>query len=88
MQLGFKYGGCKGFSKLYNYGLRHYPNYMITKEAEKRVKILLFWKKYGLQATTGLGMLIEQAALGFELWTGHKPPRDILFEAVGATRLD
>jgi len=33
-------------------------------------------------------MLIEQAALGFELWTGHKPPKDILFEAVGATRPD
>jgi shikimate dehydrogenase len=40
----------------------------------------------GLQATTGLGMLIEQAALGFELWTGHKPPKDILFESVGAIR--
>jgi len=53
MQLGFKYGGCKGFSRLYNYGLRHYPNYiMITKEAEKRVKILKFWKKYGLQVAT------------------------------------
>ena len=52
MQLGFKYGHCKGFSKLYNYGLKYYPNYMITKTAEKRVKIILFWKKYGLQATT------------------------------------
>jgi len=51
MQLGFKYGHCKGFHKLYNYGLKYYPNYMITKEAEKRVKILKFWKKYGLQAT-------------------------------------
>lgn len=35
----------------------------------------------GLQATTGLGMLIEQAALAFELWTGHTPPRDILWNA-------
>jgi len=26
----------------------------------------------GLDATTGLGMLIEQAVLGFELWTGIK----------------
>ena len=36
----------------------------------------------GLQATTGLGMLIEQAALGFELWTGRQPPRDVLWNAV------
>jgi len=52
MQLGFKYGHCKGFYGMYNYGLKHYPNYMITKEAEQRLKILKFWKKYGLQATT------------------------------------
>lgn len=35
-----------------------------------------------LQATTGLGMLIEQAALAFEKWTGHNPPRDILYQVV------
>lgn len=35
----------------------------------------------GLNATTGLGMLIEQAALAFELWTGYTPPREILLTA-------
>jgi shikimate 5-dehydrogenase len=35
-----------------------------------------------LNATTGLGMLIEQAALAFEKWTGHNPPRDILYTSV------
>ena len=53
MQLGFKYGHCKGFHKVYNYGLKHFNPYtMITKEAKQREKILIFWKKYGLQATT------------------------------------
>ena len=53
MQLGFKYGHCKGFGRMYNYGLKHFNPYnMITKEAKQREKILLFWKKYGLKATT------------------------------------
>jgi shikimate dehydrogenase len=36
----------------------------------------------GLRATTGLGMLIEQAALGFELWTGKKLPNEVFRNAV------
>jgi len=52
----------------------------------RETKLVRDARSQGLQATTGLGMLIEQAALGFELWTGHVPSRDILFEAVGATR--
>jgi shikimate dehydrogenase len=39
-------------------------------------------KAQGCQVTTGLGMLIEQAALAFEIWTGHNPPRDVLYQAV------
>ena len=38
-------------------------------------------RSQGLSATTGLGMLIEQAALAFEFWTGHNPPRDVLRNA-------
>ena len=36
----------------------------------------------GLNATTGLGMLIEQAALSFEIWTGTRPSREIMRASV------
>ena len=38
----------------------------------------------GLPATTGLGMLIEQAALAFQIWTKCNVPREPLFAAVEA----
>ena len=37
----------------------------------------------GLPATTGLGMLIEQAALSFECWTGLSAPREAMWQAAG-----
>jgi shikimate dehydrogenase len=38
-------------------------------------------KKAGLQAVGGLGMLIEQAALSFEIWTGLEAPRKAMYSA-------
>lgn len=38
----------------------------------------------GLRASTGLGMLVEQAALSFACWTGRDAPRDVMFSAVEA----
>ncbi len=37
----------------------------------------------GLTAASGLGMLVEQAALSFECWTGHPAPRPAMRQAVG-----
>jgi len=38
----------------------------------------------GLRAETGLGMLVSQAALSFETWTGRAPSIDAMFAAVEA----
>ncbi len=36
----------------------------------------------GLPATTGLGMLVEQAALAFKRWTGLEASREVMMKAV------
>jgi shikimate dehydrogenase len=48
------------------------PETLLVKQA---------WKA-GLEAVSGLGMLIEQAALAFERWTGVEAPRDVMRGAV------
>jgi len=48
----------------------------------RETKLFKAARAQGLRAATGLGMLIEQAALGFEMWTGHLPSREILRAAV------
>lgn len=35
----------------------------------------------GALAVNGLGMLVRQGALAFELWTGSQPPLDVMFSA-------
>lgn len=37
----------------------------------------------GLATDSGLGMLVGQGALAFELWLGSKPPRDVMRAALG-----
>lgn len=49
MKLIYKYKWLKGSRMLYDYAIKH--NHMITKKAEQRHKILLFWRQYGLKAT-------------------------------------
>ncbi len=40
-------------------------------------------RKHRLKHTDGLGMLVHQGALAFELWTGKKPPVHEMFRAAG-----
>jgi len=48
------------------------PMTKLVEEATKRK----------LHATTGLGMLLYQGALAFELWTGRKAPIDVMRKAL------
>ncbi len=48
----------------------------------RETKLVKDARAQGLNATTGLGMLIEQAALSFEIWTGHTPPREIMRDSI------
>ncbi len=48
----------------------------------RETKLVRDARAQGFHATTGLGMLIEQAALAFEKWTDHNPPREAMFQSV------
>jgi len=50
MQIGFKYHKCAGFGRLYDYAYKY--THMITKQAQERLKIINYWQKHGLEATT------------------------------------
>jgi len=43
------------------------------------------FRSAGLPAASGLGMLVEQAALSFERWTGRNPDREAMWAAVAGT---
>jgi shikimate dehydrogenase len=36
----------------------------------------------GLKASNGLGMLVEQAALSFEIWSGQVPPLQAMWQSL------
>ena len=54
---------------------------MIYNPAE--TQLLHAARRQGLPAINGLGMLVEQAALSFSIWTGIQPPLEPLYQAVG-----
>jgi shikimate dehydrogenase len=43
--------------------------------------IVQYARRSGSRAVSGLGMLVEQAALAFEHWTGVRPARDLMMRA-------
>jgi shikimate dehydrogenase len=51
----------------------------------QETKLIQAAQAIGLKACNGLGMLVEQAALAFERWTGVKLPRETLRQAALAS---
>lgn len=41
-------------------------------------------RRRGIRCATGAGMLINQAALNIEMWTGLKPDKDVMYRALEA----
>ena len=39
-------------------------------------------RRRGIPCATGAGMLINQAALNIEMWTGRKPDKDVMYKAL------
>ena len=48
----------------------------------RETKLVKDARAQGSSAITGLGMLIEQAALSFEIWTGREPSRESMRAAI------
>jgi len=49
MRIFSRYKGVKGFVTVYERAIRF--AYMISEQAKKKMRILIFWEKYGLEAT-------------------------------------
>jgi shikimate dehydrogenase len=47
----------------------------------KNTALLMHAQKDGAKTLNGLGMLVHQGALAFEIWTGHKAPVDVMKKA-------
>ncbi len=54
----------------------------------RETRLMKMAREAGLTAIGGMGMLVEQAALAFELWTGRTAPRRVMKEALLQASLD
>lgn len=60
------------------------PKYAVVSDIVYRplmTELLKAAKRYRLKTHGGLGMLIHQGAIGFELWTGKKAPIEVMRKA-------
>jgi len=47
-----------------------------------KTTVLARAEEYGLSVVDGLGMLLHQGAIAFEMWTGFEPPLDVMRSAL------
>jgi shikimate dehydrogenase len=48
----------------------------------RQTKLLKLAQEKGARVSNGLGMLLYQGMLAFEIWTGQKPPKEIMQKAL------
>jgi shikimate dehydrogenase len=51
----------------------------------KETKLLGLAKKAGAKTSNGLGMLLYQGMLSFEIWTSQKAPKEVMEKALLGT---
>jgi shikimate dehydrogenase len=79
--VGMKHSGTEGQSPLVTQQL--WPGLFVCDLVynPQETPLLVMAKHSGAQTLGGLPMLIYQGAIAFELWTGQKPPVDVMFSA-------
>ncbi len=64
--------------------LRHFSRNAVVYDVvyNRQTELVSQAKKLKMKAAIGLGMLLMQGALAFQLWTGKKPPVDVMSRAL------
>lgn len=60
------------------------PKALVFDMVYRQTRLLCEAAARGAQTIDGLGMLVRQAALSFERWTGHRAPLEVMRAAVAA----
>lgn len=58
------------------------PDMVVCDLIYKQTPLLAAASQKGCKTLDGLGMLLHQGALAFEIWTGTKPPVDVMRNAI------